>query len=125
MRVNVVLRMVRNSCEMLDWPSSSATNAKHAELFRKTVPSILIVSFCLSALKPEVIAIDSSISLIVQLFMVIERFKKPNGVLINIRFDKVIKFDPSGTREKRSAHACLPCFRRIFAIEIIRHNKTN
>ena len=30
-----------------------------------------------------------------------------------------------GTREKRSAHACLPCFRRIFAIEIIRDNKTN
>ena len=29
------------------------------------------------------------------------------------------------TREKRSAHACLPCFRRIFAIEIIRDNKTN
>ena len=28
-----------------------------------------------------------------------------------------------GTREKRSAHACLPCFRRIFAIEIIRVNK--
>ena len=35
---------------------------------------------------------------------------------------KVIKH---GTREKRSAHACLPCFRRIFAIEIIRDNKTN
>ena len=31
----------------------------------------------------------------------------------------------NGTREKRSAHACLPCFRRIFAIEIIRDNKTN
>ena len=31
----------------------------------------------------------------------------------------------AGTREKRSAHACLPCFRRIFAIEIIRDNKTN
>ena len=30
-----------------------------------------------------------------------------------------------GTREKRSAHACLPRFRRIFAIEIIRDNKTN
>ena len=30
-----------------------------------------------------------------------------------------------GTREKRNAHACLPCFRRIFAIEIIRDNKTN
>ena len=30
-----------------------------------------------------------------------------------------------GTREKRSAHACLPCFRHIFAIEIIRDNKTN
>ena len=30
-----------------------------------------------------------------------------------------------GTREKRSAHACLPCFRPIFAIEIIRDNKTN
>ena len=30
-----------------------------------------------------------------------------------------------GTREKRSAHACLPCFWRIFAIEIIRDNKTN
>ena len=29
------------------------------------------------------------------------------------------------SREKRSAHACLPCFRRIFAIEIIRDNKTN
>ena len=29
------------------------------------------------------------------------------------------------TREKRSAHACLPYFRRIFAIEIIRDNKTN
>ena len=29
------------------------------------------------------------------------------------------------TREKRSAFACLPCFRRIFAIEIIRDNKTN
>ena len=29
------------------------------------------------------------------------------------------------TREKRSAHASLPCFRRIFAIEIIRDNKTN
>ena len=25
-----------------------------------------------------------------------------------------------GTREKRSAHACLPCFRRELAIEIIR-----
>ena len=34
--------------------------------------------------------------------------------------------DPiTGTREKRSAHACLPCYRRIFAIEIIRDNKTN
>ena len=31
----------------------------------------------------------------------------------------------NGTRDKRSAHACLPCFRRIFAIEIIRDNKTN
>ena len=31
-----------------------------------------------------------------------------------------------GTREKRSAHACLPCFRgRKFAIEIIRDNKAN
>ena len=30
----------------------------------------------------------------------------------------------SGTREKRSVHACLPCFRGIFAIEIIRDNKT-
>ena len=29
------------------------------------------------------------------------------------------------TREKCIAHACLPCFRRIFAIEIIRDNKTN
>ena len=29
----------------------------------------------------------------------------------------------ASTREKRSAHACLPCFRRIFAIEIIRDNK--
>ena len=28
-----------------------------------------------------------------------------------------------GTREKRSAHACLPCFRREFAIEIIRDKK--
>ena len=32
---------------------------------------------------------------------------------------------PRGTHEKRSAHECLPCFRRIFAIEIIRGNKTN
>ena len=32
----------------------------------------------------------------------------------------------TGTREKRSAHACLPCFRReLFAIEIIRDNKAN
>ena len=31
----------------------------------------------------------------------------------------------SGTREKRSAHACLLCFRREFAIEIIRDTKTN
>ena len=30
-----------------------------------------------------------------------------------------------GTREKRSAHACLPCFGRMFAIEIIRDSKTN
>ena len=29
------------------------------------------------------------------------------------------------THEKRSAHARLPCFRRIFAIEIICDNKTN
>ena len=79
---------------MLDW--LSASNAKHAELFQKIIPSILIVSFCLSALKLDVIAHETSISLIVQLFMVIERFKKPNGVLINIRFDKVTKLDPSG-----------------------------
>ena len=31
----------------------------------------------------------------------------------------------ANTREKRSAHACLPCFRREFAIEIIRDIKTN
>ena len=30
---------------------------------------------------------------------------------------------PRGTHEKRSAHECLPCFRRIFAIEIIRDTK--
>ena len=36
-----------------------------------------------------------------------------------------LHLDSCGTREKRSAHACLPCFRRIFAIEIIRDNKTN
>ena len=36
-----------------------------------------------------------------------------------------LRYDNRGTREKRSAHACLPCFRRIFAIEIIRDNKTN
>ena len=85
--------MVRNSCEMSDW--LSASNPKHIELFRKIVLSILIVCFCLT-LKPEVIAHESSMSLIVQLFMAIERFKKPNGVLINIRFDKVTKLDPFG-----------------------------
>ena len=30
-----------------------------------------------------------------------------------------------GTREKRSAYACLPSFQREFAIEITRDNKTN
>ena len=40
-----------------------------------------------------------------------------------------IKIADNDTREKRSAHACLPCFRREFAsaspIEIIRDTKTN
>ena len=49
-------------------------------------------------------------------------------VEFRIRHDRWIKALTThlhGTREKRSAHACLPCFRRIFAIEIIRDNKTN
>ena len=37
----------------------------------------------------------------------------------------ILSNSQSDTREKCSAHACLPCFRRIFAIEIIRDNKTN
>ena len=38
---------------------------------------------------------------------------------------RVWKASGRGTREKRSARACLPCFRREFAIEIICDNRTN
>ena len=38
---------------------------------------------------------------------------------------QIVLITQCGTREKRSAHACLPCFRRMFAFEIIRDNKTN
>ena len=43
----------------------------------------------------------------------------------NTRFYQPSTSGVNGTREKRSAHACLPCFRRIFAIEIIRDSKTS
>ena len=36
---------------------------------------------------------------------------------ISAALTKETKWHPQDTREKRSAHACLPCFRREFAIE--------
>ena len=47
--------------------------------------------------------------------------KKTNVLGQNVDTPPVI----TGTREKRSAHVCLPSFPRIFAFEIIRDNKTN